>query len=96
MLEAVIELKEKGYTLALDDFIPSASWNRFLPHIHIIKFDIRTVPIAKARFFMRHHKDKVNKILFLAEKVETHDEFTEAYDAGFDLFQGFFSSASRK
>ncbi|RWX55246.1 EAL and HDOD domain-containing protein [Photobacterium chitinilyticum] len=92
LLEAVIELKEKGYTLALDDFIPSAAWNRFLPHIHIIKFDIRTVPIAKARFFMRHHKDKVNKILFLAEKVETHDEFTEAYDAGFDLFQGFFFS----
>jgi len=92
LLEAVIELKEKGYTLALDDFIPSAAWNRFLPHIHIIKFDIRSVPVAKARFFMRHHKDKANKIIFLAEKVETHDEFTEAYDAGFDLFQGFFFS----
>ncbi|OLQ69414.1 histidine kinase [Photobacterium proteolyticum] len=92
LLEAVIELNSKGYTLALDDFVPSAEWKRFLPYIHIIKFDIRTVPIAKARFFIRHHKDKTNKILFLAEKVETHDEFTEACEAGFDLFQGFFFS----
>lgn len=92
LLEAVIELNQKGYTLALDDFIPNAAWNRFLPHIHIVKFDIRSTPIAKASFFIRHHKDKANKILFLAEKVESHEEFMEAYDAGFDLFQGFFFS----
>ncbi|MCW8327515.1 HDOD domain-containing protein [Photobacterium sp. SDRW27] len=92
LLEAVIELNQKGYTLALDDFIPSAVWNRFLPYIHIIKFDIRTTPISKASFFIRHHKDKANKLLFLAEKVESQEEFIAAYDAGFDLFQGFFFS----
>ncbi|WP_299014579.1 EAL and HDOD domain-containing protein [uncultured Photobacterium sp.] len=92
LLEAVIELHQKGYTLALDDFVPHAVWNRFLPYIHIIKFDIRVTPIAKASFFIRHHKDKSNKLLFLAEKVETHEEFIDARDAGFDLFQGYFFS----
>ena len=94
LLEAVIELNQKGYTLALDDFIPDAAWNRFLPYIHIVKFDIRSTPIARARFFIRHHQNKkcANRILFLAEKVENHEEFIEANEAGFDLFQGFFFS----
>ncbi|ELR67382.1 Putative signal transduction protein [Photobacterium marinum] len=92
LLEAVIELHQKGYTLALDDFVPHTAWNRFLPYIHIIKFDIRATPIAKASFFIRHQKTKYSKMQFLAEKVENHEEFIAAREAGFDLFQGFFFS----
>jgi c-di-GMP-related signal transduction protein len=90
LLEAVIELYKKGYTLALDDFVPSKDWLRFLPFIHIIKFDIRAIPISRTRFFIQKYKK--NNIKFLAEKVETYAEFIEASDAGFDFFQGFFFS----
>ncbi|MGF1761602.1 EAL domain-containing protein [Photobacterium sagamiensis] len=90
LLEAVTELHQKGYMLALDDFIPSKEWNRFLPYIHIVKFDLRSTPVARAGFFIRRHK--ASNLKFLAEKVESHEEFIAACDAGFDLFQGFFFS----
>lgn len=31
-----------------------------------------------------------NKIKFLAEKIETREEFTEAASMGYSLFQGYF------
>lgn len=92
LFDAIVELNIKGYTLALDDFIPSPQWNRFLPYVHIIKFDIRQTPIAKAGFFIRRHREKGSALIFLAEKVETYEEFMCASDAGFNLFQGYFFS----
>ena len=38
---AVTELKQRGYTIALDDFEFSAPWARFLPYIDIIKIDFQ-------------------------------------------------------
>ena len=32
----------------------------------------------------------IDNIILLAEKVETYDEFKQAIEMGFDLFQGFF------
>ncbi|MDG3087698.1 EAL domain-containing protein [Vibrio hannami] len=90
LLEAVKLLHSKGYKIALDDFVPSPEWKRFLPYIAIIKFDIRIVPIAKAAKFIARLKG--TKIEFLAEKVETYEEFQEALDAGFKYFQGYFFS----
>ncbi|KKC98206.1 EAL and HDOD domain-containing protein [Photobacterium halotolerans] len=90
LLDTVRDLHQRGYQIALDDFNPSVEWNRFLPFVHIIKFDLQLTPIDKARFFIRRHKDK--PIQFLAEKVETYAEFREAKAAGFHLFQGYFFS----
>ncbi|PSW18723.1 histidine kinase [Photobacterium sanctipauli] len=90
LLEAIIELNRKGYTLALDDFVPSPQWSRFLPYVHIVKFDIRVTPVEKAAFFIQHYKN--SKLIFLAEKVETQEEFQQCHDAGFHLFQGYFFS----
>ncbi|PSV28898.1 MULTISPECIES: EAL and HDOD domain-containing protein [unclassified Photobacterium] len=91
LFEAIKKLHQKGYTLALDDFIPNKQWTRFFPYIHIIKFDIRLISIEKAARFIQFYKEKT-KLRFLAEKVETQEEYQQAYDAGFDLFQGFFFS----
>lgn len=91
LFEAVKKLHQRGYTLALDDFIPNKQWTRFFPYIHIIKFDIRIISIEKAARFIQFYKEKT-KLRFLAEKVETQEEYQQAYDAGFDLFQGFFFS----
>ncbi|NOH98206.1 EAL domain-containing protein [Vibrio sp. 99-70-13A1] len=90
LLHAIEKLFQAGYTIALDDFIPSKAWKRFLPYISIIKFDIRLVPIAKASMFMSSLKG--TKIEFLAEKVETYEEYQQAKDAGFHYFQGYFFS----
>lgn len=90
LLAAVKKLNQLGYTIALDDFVPSPEWKRFLPFVHLIKFDIRIVPIAKAATFIQRLKE--SKIEFLAEKVETYDEYQEAISAGFHYFQGYFFS----
>jgi len=90
LLRAIITLKKKGYTIALDDFVPSPAWKRFLPHIQLIKFDIQVISVEKAKKFI----ERLNgtKIEFLAEKVETYEEYQQAIDAGFKYFQGYFFS----
>ncbi|AUI86271.1 histidine kinase [Vibrio azureus] len=90
LLEAIQTLHNMGYQIALDDFIPNKAWKRFLPYVSVIKFDIRSISIAKAEIFIQslsHYPIK-----FLAEKVETYDEFELAMKAGFDYFQGYFFS----
>lgn len=90
LLDAVKEMSKLGYKMALDDFIPAPEWKPFYPYISIIKFDIQLISILRAKTFMRSVRDL--DIKFLAEKVETYEEFNEAKKAGFDYFQGYFFS----
>jgi len=88
LLEAVRELSDRGYKIALDNFIPNKAWKEFLPHIHLIRFDIHKTPVSKAAPFINLLRG--TKIKFLAEKVETYEEFVRAKRAGFKFFQGYF------
>jgi len=89
LLSICKDLNEKGYTIALDDYIHQSVWQHFYPFIHIIKIDwqdtsietIKAVKIAIADF---------PHIQLLAEKVETYEEYNQAVELGFELFQGFF------
>jgi c-di-GMP-related signal transduction protein len=86
-------LKQDGYSIALDDFIPAKEWERFFPFIDIIKLDIRLISIKECVPFINRFIN--SHIKFLAEKVETYDEYQEALDAGFDYFQGYFFSKTK-
>ena len=88
VFQAVQSLKDKGYTLALDDFEFDDRWQRFLPLIDIVKMDFRALSIAQIKQQMRAHRGFTGR--YLAEKVETYDEFKQALDIGFDYFQGYF------
>ncbi|WP_413693629.1 EAL and HDOD domain-containing protein [Pseudoalteromonas sp. KJ10-2] len=88
LFNIVVELKQKGYCVALDDFVPSKEWRCFYPYIDIIKFDITTYSLDKAAAYLK--KLAVYDIKFLAEKVESYEEFHQAKAAGFELFQGYF------
>ncbi|MBZ9611703.1 EAL and HDOD domain-containing protein [Rheinheimera maricola] len=84
-------LKEKGYILALDDYIHQPVWRHFYPVIDIIKVDFRststdTINEIKTAIAAFPH------IQLLAEKVETNEEFQLALDLGFSYFQGYFFS----
>ena len=87
LLSAIRAMHQKGYKIALDDFIPSPSWERFLPYICTIKFDIKQVSISDAAKFIEAHK--ANELYYLAEKVENQQELEEAEKVGFDFFQGY-------
>ncbi|MCE2572550.1 EAL and HDOD domain-containing protein [Motilimonas eburnea] len=90
LLEEVIALHRLGYQLALDDFHYHTQWLPYLPYISIIKFDIRLSSfeeIRKVIAFTRQYDIK-----YLAEKVETLDEFEQAKTLGVEMFQGYFFS----
>jgi c-di-GMP-related signal transduction protein len=87
---AIKHLHRNGYVIALDDFEASAEWQRFLPYVHIIKLDLIKLGLENSCAFVAENKHR--KIKFLAEKVETHQDFQISLDAGFHFFQGYFFS----
>ncbi|WP_375749720.1 EAL and HDOD domain-containing protein [Vibrio sp. HN007] len=90
MLSELGELKKSGYKLALDDFIPTKEAEAFYPLVDIIKFDLRQTTINECSQFIKEYQNY--DIEFLAEKVETYEEFEQAKEADFHLFQGYFFS----
>jgi len=91
LLAIVKELKEQGYTLALDDYIYNPVWRHFYPYIDIIKVDFLNMEIEEIKQVIKDVAPYKN-IKFLAEKVETHEQFQTAMDLGFEYFQGYFFS----
>ncbi|MEZ8064742.1 MULTISPECIES: EAL and HDOD domain-containing protein [Vibrio] len=90
LLEAVKELYQAGYMIALDDFTSTPEWERFLRYTHIVKLDIMQMGLDEACDLVKDHQGK--KFSFLAERVETEQEFQQAKEAGFKFFQGYFFS----
>ena len=88
LLEAVKDLYQAGYMIALDDFTSTPEWERFLKYTHIVKLDIMQMGLDEACDLVRAHQGK--KFSFLAERVETEQEFQQAKEAGFKFFQGYF------
>ncbi|MGG6449224.1 EAL and HDOD domain-containing protein [Pseudobacillus badius] len=82
------QLKAKGYTLALDDFLLSDSNKELIKYADIIKVDFLDTTKAERK---RMKEELAHfPLTWLAEKVETREQLQEALDEGFDLFQGFF------
>ncbi|WP_456296551.1 EAL domain-containing protein [Vibrio sp. AK197] len=92
LYDALQELYHQGYMVALDDFVYGPQWERFLPFVQIIKIDIQELGIEAACDFVRRRLEHGCKRKYLAEKVETEQEFLLARSAGFHFFQGFFFS----
>lgn len=88
LYETMRRMFHKGYRFALDDFEYNEKWDRFLPFVKLIKFDIIKTPLSTLPDLIL--KFKKRKIKVLAEKVETYDEFKQAKEMGFDYFQGYF------
>ncbi|GHV11693.1 cyclic diguanylate phosphodiesterase [Fibrobacterales bacterium] len=85
-------LNNKGFKIAVDDFIPTdANFERIKPILEYVNFVKIDLPFTN----LNEVKGVVEKlhslsILVLAEKVETEQEFKMCYDAGMDFFQGYF------
>lgn len=83
------ELAAAGYLIALDDFIYKPQWKRFLTIVRLIKFDIQQTPLDTIAPLIKELNNKT-RIKLLAEKIETHQEYKQATEMGFHLFQGFY------
>ncbi len=90
VVNACKEIKELGYDIALDDFVYKPSLAPLIQLSSVIKIDFR----ATSKDVIRSYVEKLGRyrVKFLAEKVETYEEFKEALEMGFHLFQGYFFS----
>ena len=89
VIAGIERLKERGYTLALDDFVFDEHLMPLVPLVDIIKVDIMGLTDDELETGM----SKIEEIFtgkLLAEKVETQDEFDMCKQMGFDYFQGYF------
>ncbi|WP_036188378.1 EAL and HDOD domain-containing protein [Marinimicrobium agarilyticum] len=79
---------QKGFRFALDDFEFQPEWDPLLKLASYIKVDVEKTSLERAlskrRALARYD------IKWLAEKVETAEMYQQFYDAGFDLFQGYY------
>lgn len=89
IIEACRKLREKGYIIALDDFVINESYLPLMEIAHIVKIEFTAVNYAKQRQLIKQYKSRVK---FLADKVETREEYKLAMDMGYDYFQGYFFS----
>jgi c-di-GMP-related signal transduction protein len=88
LIAACGNLKAHGFKLALDDFV----WEpKFAPLVELadyIKVDFLATGPEKRQELIRELKGK--RIVLLAEKVETLEEYKQACSEGFSLFQGYY------
>ena len=88
---AVLRLKNQGYRIAVDDFTGDPAQAAWLDYADIVKVDL----IALNDFDdaqTLHRKYQREGLIWLAEKVETHEQFLKCKEFGYDLFQGYFFS----
>lgn len=84
------KLKALGFQLALDDFVFSPHYKELVALADYIKIDFRATN-SRERYELTKRLGRPG-LVFLAEKVETQEEYQEAVDAGYDLIQGYFFS----
>ena len=88
ILQVVQELKAAGYKIALDDFVLMPGYEPLIDMADIIKVDFRITTDPEERKNLREILPK--HVRLLAEKIETEEEFQQALDFGYVLFQGYF------
>lgn len=89
LITACKKLKEEDYIIALDDFVFNESYLPLIELAHIIKIEFSTVDYDIQKSLINKYRKRIK---FLAEKVETREEYQLALNMGYDYFQGYFFS----
>jgi c-di-GMP-related signal transduction protein len=81
-------LKEGGYMIALDDFVPNDSREALVAYADFIKVDMKKVSAADSAALVARYGGKNRHML--AQRVETREDFVAAKRGGYTEFQGYF------
>ena len=86
VIAGVRRLRERGFRIAIDDFVGLASQRRLLPFADYVKIDVRDLDVEGQPLIdlARSYGAQV-----VAECVETEAMLDECQALGFDLYQGF-------
>lgn len=88
LVNACKHLRGLGYKIGLDDYDKEKHWDAFLPFTSFIKVDVKEHSREVIKSILANLK--ATGVRFVAEKVETYEEFQYFKSLGFDLFQGYF------
>jgi len=88
VIEACVRLKKAGFRLALDDFIWDTKFEPLIKLADYIKVDFKLLDVAGRSALCEQLSGA--SISFVAEKVETQEEYQQACAEGFKLFQGYY------
>ncbi len=84
------KLKELGYIIALDDFVYKEEFLPLLELVDIVKVCFLETDTVEREAIVKRNTHK--KVKFLAEKVESQEDFQQALRMGYSYFQGYFFS----
>lgn len=88
VLSALTAFRQRGYRIAIDDYVPGRSDPLLPGHADIIKLDLGVLSAEEAA---ASAQDLLAQGKFcVAEKVESRAQFVTCRDAGIQLFQGYF------
>lgn len=82
------KLKSKGYKVALDDYVGGALENQ-LESVELLKVDFMQTTLSDRHAIASCYKER---LVLLAEKIESEEDFNSAVDMGYTLFQGYYFS----
>ena len=82
------DLRAKGYTLALDNFLPNAANLALLPLVSYVKLNIQQIALAQMAGLVKVLRKFPVKLI--ACRVETQERASACREAGFDYFQGYY------
>ncbi len=88
VVKACQQLKQRGFSIALDNFVSRDSREALVPYADYIKIDITRVPPMQCASLVAEYATDTR--LMLAHKVETRQHFVTAGKNGFTRFQGYF------
>ena len=88
VVSACRRLTQRGYQLALDDYVDHADNDALLGTVGIVKLDVLNKRPAELAALLQRLKPF--KVKVLAERVETMEMHQDCMRLGFDLFQGYF------
>ena len=89
VLDACKKLRAEGYMIALDDFTFREESMALLDWADIVKVEFPSVDVETQRRYIQKYGKRLK---FLAEKVETREEYQLAAALGYDYYQGYFFS----
>lgn len=79
------QLKEAGYLIVQDDFVFEPKFWPLIDLADIIKVDFLSTDVHERRNILQQMGYR--KIKFLAEKVETREDFDQAVQMGYCIFK---------
>jgi len=89
IVERCTELKARGFTIALDDFVKyEDKFKPLLDLVEIVKVDI--LPLDQAALVEATRALKKWPLMLLAEKVDSPEQAKFCYDLDYALFQGYY------